>query len=143
MPAACRIRLRPISRKAHHADTGTKSTGGAPGRVLRGVAPAVRPRRADGPLRIAYLGVDAHTALARFLPMLATHHDRSRFHAAFFYGASDEATLADARQVRVFGPEPRAFLGSAHIVAGELISTRLLSPSEVQGLVTERTERTA
>ena len=56
------------------------------------------PRRADCPLRIAYLGVDAHTALARFVPMLATHHDRSRFHAAFFYGASDEATLADARQ---------------------------------------------
>ncbi len=40
--------------------------------------------------------------------------------------------LADARQVRVFGPEPRAFLGSAHIVAGELISTRLLSPREVE-----------
>lgn len=56
------------------------------------------PRRADGPLRIAYLGVDAHTALARFVPMLATHHDRSRFHAAFFYGASDEATLAEARR---------------------------------------------
>jgi predicted O-linked N-acetylglucosamine transferase (SPINDLY family) len=56
------------------------------------------PRRTDGPLRIAYLGVDAHTALARFVPMLATHHDRSRFHAAFFYGASDEATLADARR---------------------------------------------
>jgi protein O-GlcNAc transferase len=56
------------------------------------------PRRADGPLRIAYLGVDAHTALARFVPMLATHHDRRRCHAAFFYGASDEATLADARR---------------------------------------------
>lgn len=56
------------------------------------------PRRNDGPLRIAYLGVDAHTALARFVPMLATHHDRSRFHAAFFYGASDEATLAEARR---------------------------------------------
>lgn len=56
------------------------------------------PRRNDGPLRIAYLGVDAHTALARFVPMLATHHDQSRFHAAFFYGASDEAALAEARR---------------------------------------------
>lgn len=56
------------------------------------------PRRADGPLRVAYLGVDAHTALARFVPMLATHHDRSRWHAAFFYGASDAAAIADARQ---------------------------------------------
>ena len=48
--------------------------------------------------------------------------------------------LADAPQVRVFGPEPRAFLGSAHIVAGELISTRLLSPTEVQRPC-ERTHR--
>ena len=55
-------------------------------------------QRGDGPLRIAYLGVDAHTALARFVPMLATHHDRSRCHAAFFYGASDEARINDARR---------------------------------------------
>lgn len=55
------------------------------------------PRRNDGPLRIAYLGVDAHTALQRFVPMLATHHDRARFHAAFFYGASDEDSIAAAR----------------------------------------------
>jgi len=39
----------------------------------------------------------------------------------------------------VFGPEPKAFLGAGHIAAGELISTRLLSPIEVQGLLTERT----
>jgi protein O-GlcNAc transferase len=56
------------------------------------------PPRQPGPLRIAYLGVDAHTALARFVPMLATHHDRTRFHAAFFYGASDEATIGEARR---------------------------------------------
>ena len=47
--------------------------------------------------------------------------------------------LADAQRVKVFGPEPRAFLGAGHIVAGELISTRLLSPTEVQGLLTART----
>ena len=47
--------------------------------------------------------------------------------------------LADADCVRVFGPEPKAFLGAGHIAAGELISTRLLSPIEVQGLLTERT----
>jgi tRNA pseudouridine55 synthase len=33
--------------------------------------------------------------------------------------------------VRVYGPQPRAFLGSAHITAGELIADRLLSPAEV------------
>jgi len=37
--------------------------------------------------------------------------------------------------VRVYGPQPKAFLGSGHIAAGELISTRLLSPLEVQGLL--------
>ena len=44
-------------------------------------------------------------------------------------------SLADASQVRVYGPQPNAFLGSGHITAGELISTRLLSPLEVQGLL--------
>jgi GTP-binding protein len=43
--------------------------------------------------------------------------------------------LADAPHVRVYGPEPRAFLGSGHVTAGELISTRLLSPVEVEGLL--------
>ena len=62
--------------------------------------------------------------------------------ARFLAGMRRRLALADAPQVRVFGPEPQAFLGSAHIVAGELISTRLLSPTEVQGLVNERTERT-
>jgi tRNA pseudouridine55 synthase len=45
--------------------------------------------------------------------------------------------LADAPNVRVYGPEPRAFLGGGHITAGELISTRLLSPVEVQGLLSQ------
>ncbi len=39
---------------------------------------------------------------------------------------------ADAAAVRVYGNEPHAFLGSAHIIAGELIADRLLSPLEVQ-----------
>ncbi len=59
--------------------------------------------------------------------------------ARFLAGMRRRLALPDAPQVRVFGPEPRAFLGAGHIVAGELISTRLLSPSEVQGLVAERT----
>ena len=44
-------------------------------------------------------------------------------------------SLADAPQVRVYGPQEKAFLGSGHITAGELISTRLLSPLEVKGLL--------
>ena len=59
--------------------------------------------------------------------------------ARFLAGMRRRLALADAARVRVFGPEPKAFLGAGHIVAGELISTRLLSPIEVQGLLTERT----
>lgn len=43
--------------------------------------------------------------------------------------------IQDAPCVRVYGPEPQAFLGSGHIVGGELIPSRLLSPLEVQGLL--------
>ena len=42
--------------------------------------------------------------------------------------------------VAVFGSEPQAFLGTAHIVAGELIPGRLLNPIEIQQtLLTEAT----
>lgn len=59
--------------------------------------------------------------------------------ARFLSGMRRRLPLADAGCVKVFGPEPRAFLGAGHIEAGELISTRLLSPVEVQGLLTART----
>ena len=39
--------------------------------------------------------------------------------------------LADAPALRVYGPERGAFLGTGHVVAGELIASRLLSPAEV------------
>jgi tRNA pseudouridine55 synthase len=42
---------------------------------------------------------------------------------------------ADAAAVRVYGSAPDAFLGSAHITAGELIPDRLLSPLEVRAAV--------
>jgi tRNA pseudouridine55 synthase len=59
--------------------------------------------------------------------------------ARFLAGVRRRLPLADADCVRVFGPEPKAFLGAGHIAGGELISTRLLSPLEVQGLLTART----
>ena len=59
----------------------------------------------------------------------------------FLTGLRRRVRLADAPQVRVYGPEPRAFLGSARVTAGELISTRLLSPVEVQGLLDERAKQ--
>jgi tRNA pseudouridine55 synthase len=59
----------------------------------------------------------------------------------FLTGLRRRVTLADAPAVRVYGPALRtrpggpdahAFLGTAHITAGELIADRLLSPLEVQ-----------
>ncbi|MBQ0959390.1 tRNA pseudouridine(55) synthase TruB [Ideonella sp. 4Y11] len=55
--------------------------------------------------------------------------------ARFLQGLRRRTPLADADAVRVYGPEPAAFLGSAHITAGELIADRLLSPPEVQALL--------
>ena len=59
--------------------------------------------------------------------------------ARFLTGLRRRLDASDAACVRVYGPPPAdgrrpAFLGSGHIVAGELIPTRLLSPLEVQSL---------
>ncbi|HYN59955.1 MAG TPA: tRNA pseudouridine(55) synthase TruB [Rubrivivax sp.] len=61
----------------------------------------------------------------------------------FLTGLRRRVSLADAPAVRVYGPVPQTalhggsgtgvFLGSAHIVCGELIADRLLSPAEVAG----------
>ena len=61
----------------------------------------------------------------------------------FLSGLRRRLGLADAPNVRVYGPEPQAFLGSGHIAAGELISTRLLSPLEVQSLLFARVKAPA
>lgn len=53
----------------------------------------------------------------------------------FLTGLRRRVAAEDAPQVRVYGPEPQAFLGSAHIAAGELIADRLLSPQEVESLL--------
>ncbi len=53
----------------------------------------------------------------------------------FLTGLRRRVAAADAAHVRVYGPEQRAFLGSARIQAGELIADRLLSPQEVQALL--------
>jgi tRNA pseudouridine55 synthase len=50
----------------------------------------------------------------------------------FLSGLRRRVAGADAASVRVYGTQPHAFLGSAHITAGELIADRLLSPLEVR-----------
>ena len=53
----------------------------------------------------------------------------------FLSGLRRRGDWADASEVAVFGSEPAAFLGSAHIVANELIPGRLLNPIEVQQIL--------
>jgi len=50
----------------------------------------------------------------------------------FLSGLRRRIDRIDAAAVRVYGSQPDAFLGSAHIRAGELIADRLLSPLEVR-----------
>ena len=52
--------------------------------------------------------------------------------ARFLTGLRRRGDWANQDLVAVWGERPRALLGSAHITAGELIPTRLLSPIEIQ-----------
>ncbi|MDM0041071.1 tRNA pseudouridine(55) synthase TruB [Variovorax sp. J22G21] len=52
--------------------------------------------------------------------------------ARFLSGLRRRGEWADAAEVAVFGAEPHAFLGTAHVVSGELIPGRLLNPIEIQ-----------
>lgn len=73
-------------------------------------------------------------------PAVRLHDDDA---GRFLGGLRRRVTMADMAAVRVYGPTPRAlgaaapgdaFLGIAHIRAGELIADRLLSPAEVAAL---------
>jgi tRNA pseudouridine55 synthase len=50
----------------------------------------------------------------------------------FLSGVRRRGDWGDTQQVAVFAENPRALLGTAHIRAGELIPTRLLSPIEIE-----------
>jgi len=53
----------------------------------------------------------------------------------FLSGVRRRGAWADQDRVCVFGENPRALLGSAHVKAGELIPGRLLSPLEIQQIL--------
>jgi len=60
--------------------------------------------------------------------------------ARFLSGLRRRGPWPDAVEVAVFGQAPPAFLGTAHVKAGELIPGRLLNPIEIQQtLLTEAT----
>jgi tRNA pseudouridine55 synthase len=53
----------------------------------------------------------------------------------FLSGVRRRGNWPDDEHVAVFGDRPRALLGSAHVKAGELIPGRLLSPIEIQQIL--------
>ncbi len=53
----------------------------------------------------------------------------------FLSGVRRMGQWPDLEHVAVYGESPRAFLGSAHVKAGELIPGRLLSPIEIQQIL--------
>jgi tRNA pseudouridine55 synthase len=54
----------------------------------------------------------------------------------FLSGVRRRGDWPDNERVAVYGESPRALLGTAHIKAGELIPGRLLSPLEIEQIVT-------
>jgi tRNA pseudouridine55 synthase len=90
--------------------------------------------------------MDEEERLARLLPteaLVAGHtcvtlglEDAGRF----LSGLRRRGEWPDLAEVAVFGSTPHAFLGTAHVAAGELIPGRLLNPIEIQQtLLTEAT----
>lgn len=98
--------------------------------TLEGAVTLAELEALDEPARLALLRpVDA---LLADWPGLVLPVDEA---GKFLTGLRRRVQRADLPALRVYGPEPGAFLGSAHITAGELIADRLLSPAEVQSLL--------
>ncbi len=53
----------------------------------------------------------------------------------FLSGLRRRGNWPDAERVAVYGADPHTLLGTAHVVAGELIPGRLLSPIEIQQIL--------
>lgn len=72
-----------------------------------------------------------------FLTHWPVHRLNAPESARFLSGLRRRVVAPDTPHLRVYGPETQAFLGSAHIIAGDLIPDRLLSPLEVSGLLSQ------
>jgi len=96
-------------------------------------------RNAVTPDALEALGETARDALLRPTDCLLTDWPAVHLDAddagRFLSGLRRRIDGADADAVRVYGSHPEAFLGSAHITAGELIADRLLSPLEVRATI--------
>jgi tRNA pseudouridine55 synthase len=108
-------------------------------------------RLATGPFDIAQCvtlaaleAMDEADRLACLRPVecLLPGHDRVTLGmedaARFLSGLRRRGAWKDSAQVAVFGEQPEALLGTAHVKAGELIPSRLLSPIEIQQILGSR-----
>lgn len=75
------------------------------------------------------LPVDA--LLAGYSPLKLDETNAMRF----LSGVRRRGSWPDLARVAVYGPDPGALLGTAHVAAGELIPTRLLSPIEIDQIL--------
>ena len=82
-------------------------------------------------------GLSEDERLAQLLPVESLLADFPRIEldadnaGRFLSGLRRRVAQTDTPQVAVFGQEPAALLGLAHIKAGELIAQRLLTPVEI------------
>ena len=85
------------------------------------------------------LGEDERLAALQPIDSLLGEHTRVTLEpedaGRFLSGLRRRGAWADMAQVRVYGREPQALLGTAHCKAGELIPNRLLSPLEIQQIL--------
>jgi tRNA pseudouridine55 synthase len=96
-------------------------------------------RDAITPEALQKLTEDQRDAVLRPTDCLLTDWPAVRLDAddagRFLSGLRRRIGGTDAAAVRVYGSEPDAFLGSAHVTGGELIADRLLSPLEVRATI--------
>lgn len=83
------------------------------------------------------LPVDA--LLEGHAPVMLNPDDAGRF----LSGLRRRGAWPDAAQVAVYGSQPHALLGTAHVRAGELIPSRLLSPTEIAQILEQTAETTS
>jgi tRNA pseudouridine55 synthase len=109
-------------------------------------------RIATGPFTIAQCvtlealeAMSEEERLAQLKPVEALLPDHTRVTLApddagrFLSGLRRRGAWPDAANAAVFGEQPPALLGTAHVKAGELIPGRLLAPTEIEQILGIRT----
>ena len=108
--------------------TGLRRTASGP-LALAGAITLAELETLDEAARLARLQ-PIDTLLAEWPSMALAADDAAKF----LTGLRRRVLRPDVPALRVYGPEPGDFLGSAHLSAGELIADRLMSPVEVRAV---------